>query len=344
MNPYLVDLLSQPNALRSLLNNYPRQTLDDLYERLKRSEFDRIIMTGMGSSFNAAYPAFIRLSTQPTPVLFINSAELLHYLGGLISTHSLLWMNSQSGKSAEIVHLLDNLKPHSPGCILTFVNDGSSPLASRADICLHINAGLEATVSTKTYINTLAVNLLAAVKLTGGDVDAAIADLRMTANAMEHYLSKWETHVDQLDSQLGEYSQIFILGRGNSMSAVWTGSLINKEAAKCAFEGLNAAEFRHGPLELVSREFAAIILAGSPQTISLNRNLGLEIISHGGRVYWVDSNQDPDLFTLLLPETTDFARPLVEILPFQMLTLAMAKRKGIEAGLFRYVGKVTDRE
>ncbi len=58
----------------------------------------------------------------------------------------------------------------------------------------------------------------------------------------------------------------------------------------------------------------------------------------------MDSNQDPDLFTLLLPETTDLARPLVEILPFQMLTLAMAKRKGIEAGQFRYVGKVTDRE
>ncbi len=275
MNPYLVDLLDQPNALRNLLTNYPQQALDGVNKRLIRREFDHIIITGMGSSFNAAYPALIRLSNQSTPVQFINSAELLHYLNGIIRPHSLLWMNSQSGRSAEIVHLLDNLPTLSPGCILAFVNDGSSPLATRADVCINIHAGPEATVSTKTYVNTLAINLLAAVQLTGGDMDSAIAEMQMAADAMETYLSNWETHVDQLDSQLGEYGQIFLLGRGSSMSAIWTGSLINKEAAKCAFEGLNAAEFRHGPLELVSSEFAAIILAGSPKTASLNRDLGL---------------------------------------------------------------------
>jgi glucosamine--fructose-6-phosphate aminotransferase (isomerizing) len=38
------------------------------------------------------------------------------------------------------------------------------------------------------------------------------------------------------------------------------------------------------------------------------------------------------------------ARPLVEILPLQMLSIVMAQRKGIEPGKFRHVGKVTVRE
>jgi glucosamine--fructose-6-phosphate aminotransferase (isomerizing) len=344
MNPYISDLLAQPSALRDLLKKYPISALEDLHEDLKRGKFDRIIVTGMGSSFNAAYPAVIQLSRQPVPVQFVNAGELLHFMDGFITSRSLLWMNSQSGRSAELVHLLDRIKTHPPANILTFVNDGASPMASRADVRLEIHAGPEATVSTKTYINMLAANLLAAVQLTGGDVDVALTDLSSAADALENYLSGWQARLDELDSSLAEFDQLFILGRGSSMSTVWNGSLINKEAAKSAFEGMNCADFRHGPLELVSPGFTALIFAGSPLTSGLNRALGLEIASHGGRVLWVDSNPDPDLPTLLLPKTSDLARPVAEIIPLQILTLVMARRKGLQAGQFRYVGKVTDRE
>ncbi len=43
-------------------------------------------------------------------------------------------------------------------------------------------------------------------------------------------------------------------------------------------------------------------------------------------------------------ETSELTRPLIETLPMQMLTLAMAKRKGIDAGQFRHISKVTARE
>jgi glucosamine--fructose-6-phosphate aminotransferase (isomerizing) len=344
MNPYITDMLAQPFAVRELLKKYPRRELEKYHEDLKSGNFDRLIITGMGSSLHAAYPAVIRLSSQPVPVQYINAAELTHFMDEIIRSRSLLWMNSQSGRSAELIHLLDHLPNRALAGILTFVNDSTSPMASRADISLDIHAGAEATVSTKTYINMLAINLLAAVQLTAGNMDKALGDLLTAADAMEIYLSKWQAHIDELDALLDEFNPLIILGRGASMSAVWYGSLINKEAAKCSFEGMNSADFRHGPLELVSPGFTAIIFAGSPLITGLNRNLGLEIISHGGRVLWVDSNPDPELPTLLLPKTSEFARPLAEALPLQMLTLVMARRKGLQAGQFRYVGKVTDRE
>jgi glutamine---fructose-6-phosphate transaminase (isomerizing) len=340
MNPYIKDILSQPSALREALDRYSSSTL----ERVNTSDFDRIILSGMGSSYNAAYPALIQLSTQITPVQLVNAAELLHSLSGMIGTRSLLWLNSQSGRSAELVHLLDRIKTCSPACLLTFVNDSSSPMAERADVCIPIYAGTEATVSTKTYVNMLAVNLLAAIQLGGGDVDAAIREMRNAADAMDAYLSDWKTHVQELDSMLGDFDQLFLIGRGTSMSAVWNGSLINKEAAKSAFEGMHAADFRHGPLEIVAPGFAAVIFAGAGQTSALNRHLALEIISHGGKVIWVDSASDPEIPTLVLPVTSELSRPLVEILPMQMLTLAMARRKGLQAGQFRHVSKVTARE
>jgi glucosamine--fructose-6-phosphate aminotransferase (isomerizing) len=340
MNPYIEDILAQPAALRDALTRFSALPLDGIHHQLERGDFDRIILSGMGSSYASAYPAFIKLADQPVPVQFINAAELLHSLTGMLSPRSLLWLNSQSGRSAELVQLLK----HGPAATLTFVNDMTSPMASQADVCIPIHAGAEATVSTKTYINMLAVNLLAAIQLSNGEVDLAIREMYTVADAMESYLADWQTHVRELDSLLGDFEQLFFIGRGSSMSAVWTGSLINKEAAKCAFEGMHAADFRHGPLELVDKGFTALVFAGPAQTSGLNHDLALEIQAHGGRVLWVDSSIDAEIPTLLLPSASELTRPLVEILPLQMLTLVMANRKGLQAGQFRYVSKVTSRE
>jgi glucosamine--fructose-6-phosphate aminotransferase (isomerizing) len=340
VNPYIEDILSQPNALRTALEMYSSSVL----EKINLVEFDRIIISGMGSSCYAAYPALIELSRQAIPVQLVSAAELLHSLSGLIGSKSLLWLNSQSGRSAELVHLLERIQTRPPAHLLTFVNDVSSPLGERADTCIPIRAGVEATVSTKTYINMLAVNLLAAIQLSGGDINAAIRQMHTAADVMESYLADWEGRVSELDSMLGEFDELFLIGRGASMSAVWNGSLINKEAAKSAFEGMHAADFRHGPLEIVSEGFAALIFAGSGQMPALTRELAREIISYGGKAIWLDSIPDPELPTILFPQTSGLTRPLAEILPMQMLTLAMAKRKNIEAGKFHRVSKITDRE
>lgn len=340
MNPYIKDILSQPEALHTAVKNYSTSAL----ENINLTAFDRIILSGMGSSYYAAYPALVELSRQSVPVQLLNAAELLHSLHTMIGPRSLLWLNSQSGRSAELVSLLERIKQQPPARLLTFVNDVSSPVGQRADICIPIHAGEEATVSTKTYINMLAINLLAAVQLSGSALDRAYSEIRAAAHVMELYLRDWEARVQELDSMLGDFDQLFLLGRGTSMSAVWNGSLINKEAAKSGFEGMHAADFRHGPLEIVSKGFAALIFAGNVQTSALNRELAREILSYGGKIIWLDSASDPEIPTILLPESSELTRPLVEILPMQMLTLAMANRKQIEAGKFRHVSKITDRE
>lgn len=339
MNQYIQDILSQPAALRDALDSYSTAAL----EKINLSDFDRIIISGMGSSYNSAYPAFIKLSSQPVSVQMVNAAELLHSFMGMITPRTLLWLNSQSGRSAEPVRLLEKLS-QPPACLLTCVNDVASPMAERANICIPIHAGKEDIVSTKTYVNMMAVNLLVAIQLSGGDLNSAISEMRAAADTMEVWLTDWEARMRELDSMLGDFNELFLIGRGSSMCTVWNGPLNNKEAAKFSFEGMHAADFRHGPLEIVSEGFVAMILAGTDQTSVLNRDLAREIISYGGRVIWLDSSPDPEIPTLLLPKTSELTRPLVETLPLQMLTLVMSNRKGLQAGQFRYLKKITSRE
>ncbi len=86
-----------------------------------------------------------------------------------------------------------------------------------------------------------------------------------------------------------------------------------------------------------------MIFAGSPATSALNRKLAVDIVEHGGRAIWLDSIIDPELPTFVFP-VVDLVRPVTEILPMQLLTLVMAKREGVEPGIFRFIGKITTTE
>jgi glucosamine--fructose-6-phosphate aminotransferase (isomerizing) len=185
---------------------------------------------------------------------------------------------------------------------------------------------------------------LCSTQLAGKNLKELLQSMRHAADAIEIYLANWQDKVAELDSMLGEVDQLFILGRGASMSAVWNGSLVNKEAAKCAFEGMNVADFRHGPLELASPRLTILMLEGAPQTAKLNRDFALEVAGLGSKVLWLASQPDPNLPTLLLPSVDEIAHPLVEVLPLQILSIVMAQRNGFEPGKFRHVGKVTIQE
>ncbi len=344
MNSYFADILGQPAALRQAIKQFPHPVIDLIKSQLLKGQFDRIVLTGMGASFNAAYPAFIHLTGMPIPVSHLNSAELSHFQKGILGNKTLLWLNSQSGRSVEILNIIEHIKSNPAACSLSFVNDSSSPLAQSTDRSIDIRAGEENIVSTKTYLNTLAANLLSAIQLTDGDVTSARQNLEFVADKMETYLGNWDANLEQITRLLGSGSRLFILGRGPSLSSVWNGALICKEAAKFPAEGMIAADFRHGPLDLVSKDITVIFLEGAHPTTNINLAFAEEIAGLGANTIWIGTTPHPALPTLLIPKVPDLFLPLVEILPMQLLSISLAERQGITAGHFRHIGKVTSKE
>ena len=344
MNPYFLDILSQPNALRQVITQFPHSAINQIQKKINEREFDQIIMTGMGASHAAAYPAFIQLAGTSIPASLLNRAELSHFLNAMLGKKTLLWLNSQSGRSIELLNILDTIKSRPVACSLSFVNDSNSPLALGTDYSIAIQAGEEAIVSTKTYTNMLAANLLTSIQFSNGDMNLAQKYLLTVADKMETYLKNWDSNIEKIYSFLGDVNRLFILGRGPSLSTVWDGSLVCKEAAKFPAEGIHAADFRHGPLELVSKDVTIIFLEGVGKTSKINRAFAEEISSLGANVIWVSSRPHPTLPTLLIPEVPDLFLPFVEILPIQLLSISLAERQGLEAGQFHHIGKVTLKE
>ena len=344
-NPYILDILSQPSAVRAALENFDPAPLAPLAAAIQRGDFDRLVLSGMGGSLYACYPLWMALAAAGLPAIWVDTAELIHHTPGLVTPRTLLWLFSQSGRSAEIVSALDFERGRRPAALLATVNDLESPLARSATALggastyIPIHAEVEKTVSTRTYTNTLAVGQLGVLALLGKDVESARASLLQTSRLMEEYLSTWEARVREMGNQVGFPTRLAILGRGSSMAAVYTGTLIVGEAAKFMATPYQAAEFRHGPLELANADLTVLLFAGPAETRELNWRLFQELRAFQVNAYWLGS--DSNKWQIDLPYVAAMGQPLMEILPIQLLSIHLARQIGVEPGEFFRSGKVT---
>ena len=334
-NPYILDILSQPEALKTALDQFDPLPLAPLAKAIHLNDFDRIIITGMGGSLYASYPVWLILANAGLPALWVDTAELIHHTPNLITPKTLLWIFSQSGKSAEIVTALD----FKPSTLLATVNDLESPLAKASQTQVPIHAGAEYTVSTRTYVNTLAAGQLAALTLLGRDVESARRELLQTASAIESYLSAWESRVKAIGRAIGFPKRLATLGRGVSLGATYTGALILGEASKYMATPYQAGEFRHGPLELATPDLTVLLFAGPRETLELNRKLLKDLRGYQVNAFWVGSEKND--WQIEIPEVSSIGLPLMEIIPLQMLTIHFAEQIGVEPGKFFRTGKIT---
>lgn len=331
--PYVEDIRSQPAALARLLDADLAPEVRGLLGDLGR--YERIVMTGMGASLFGQIPAYLRFLAAGLPAWLVETSELLGAAHGLISSRTLVWITSQSGDSAEIAALLAQLPTPAP-VVLGVTNAQDGQLAGEADVVLALHAGAEQAVGTKSYVATLAAHALAADHALAAGSGGGLGAL---PERLAAYLEDLDAHVAELDRLLPEPVR-FVVGRGASLAAVHTGALIVKEAAKVPLEGMSAPQFRHGPLEIVEPGVAVVALAGSPGDAALNRQLAEDVRRLGGNGVWLGPDGDgathrgPDLGSA-------GALPIAEIVPLQLLSIALAQRRGIEPGAFRHIGKVT---
>jgi glucosamine--fructose-6-phosphate aminotransferase (isomerizing) len=118
--------------------------------------------------------------------------------------------------------------------------------------------------------------------------------------------------------------------------------LIVKESDHFHAEGMSSAAFRHGPFEMLGSETFVLVFAGDPRTRDLNQRLLDDIHEQKGRAELVD--QDASLPCCRIAEHGPSVRQILEILPVEMITLALAVQAGREPGRFELASKVTTTE
>ncbi len=338
---YWRDILQQPKALEDTMEALRESpALWRLAQRLSAGRLRQVILTGMGSSFHGLHPIYLDLVGHGLPALMVETSELLHYQRKLFNPRNLIVAVSQSGRSAEVVSMLRANRRRS--IVVAITNTPESPLARGAHVVVPTIAGEEFSVSCKTYTAALMALRWLGDVLCGKSLRRTRRELADAPILAAAYLASWKKHVLSLARRLDGASQLYLVGRGASLAAAGTGGLIIKESDHFPAEGMSSAAFRHGPLEIVTPKTFVLLFSGAQPTRELNHRLALDIRKRDGGAELI--GDDARFRALRLSHAPDSIRPILEILPVEMITLALAALANREAGRFERAAKVTTTE
>jgi len=347
MTTMMDEVAGQPAALRNLRKYYasPGALSRKALRKLVGHWPPTVVFTGMGSSLFAAYPAQAFLTGQGIRALAWETAELVHHHLKILKPDSLLVVVSQSGETAEVLHLLESLPK--PLRVVAVVNVEASRLARRADLVLPMMAGRQESVSTRTYMCSVAALMYLAFAIAAKHHRPLTSMLRRAIEAQERVLDRRLIVMPPTVEFFGEPPYIALMSRGPNLASVYQGAQMFKEVARLAAEPISAAQFRHGPIEIVDPAHRYIIFARQGKTARLLLKLAKDICSHGGRVLLLTDLPFQDLTNIRLIEVEPLGLGLgtvVDILHIQLLVHALALRGNLESGEFWIAERVTREE
>lgn len=331
--PFERDMDDQAEALRA----FAQSALPPAVARLLAGQYERIVLTGMGSSHFAALPGWRRLADAGHPAWWLDTGQLLD-TPGLLTPGTLLVATSQSGASAEVVALAEPRGPAARAASLIAVtNDPASPLARRADGVIALRSGDEATVSTKSYLNSLAAHQRISSVITGTPAD----DTDETVKAIEE--SGRPDVLRDIAAGLAATpdARLAFIGFGDRAASALYAGLITKEAAKVPAEGYAGGQFRHGPLELAGPGLTAVLFGAGGRARGSVRQLAGDLLAAGSTVLIVGDPGLAGAAHVSGPEGSMSAKLAHDALIAQHLTVAIAAARGITPGVFAYGSKVT---
>lgn len=218
------------------------------------------------------------------------------------------------------------------------VNVADSPLAVAAGTELPLLAGPELSVAaTKSYIAMLAMS---AQLVAFWQRDAAFLDaVRALPDALERAGSlDWSKAVDELR----DVKQMIVIGRGAGLAIAQEAALKLKETSGIQAEAFSSAEVRHGPMELIGRDYPLLVFAPrGPEQAGLIE-LARDMQKRGARVLLAAPADVADA-ALPLVETADAALdPIGAILSFYVMAAGLAAARGRNPDEPRYLNKVTE--
>lgn len=349
-DPFLREICGQPEALRRSASRFISSP-GDLEEIREHAAAARtIVFTGMGSSYDACYPAVNDLAGRGVPALLVDSAELLHFRRAILGPEALVVIVSQSGESAEIVRLASEIsKQRQRPFVISISNGRDNDLARAADIRLDTGAGPETGPSTVTFAGAM-TTLAGLARLLAGDNVATAADRTRTAAegtalAQERLLEDPQRAAEDLRAWHAGREVTVLLGRGPARAAAEMGALLLKESGVMA-ESLESAAFRHGPLELAGPNMAAVVFATEPETRRLDLGLAADLVESGSGVLVISPDGEaPKGATAVATGYLDRAlMSAASIVPVQLLSWALAVAAGRQPGAYTRAAKITTSE
>lgn len=234
---------------------------------------------------------------------------------------------SQSGETADTKKCV-NIANDMGVDTLGIVNVKGSSIARICKHVIYTLAGPEiAVATTKAYLAQITTLILLAVKNSKEKINTE--DLQKLPYYIETLINKDYT---SLANMLYTKDDIYFIGRGIDYALCMEGSLKLKEISYIHSEAYAAGELKHGTISLISEGTPVIVVATSDELYLKTISNAKEVKARGAYVILVTDKEviNEGVYDELIsiPKVTEELRPILTIIPLQLISYEVAKLKG----------------
>jgi glutamine---fructose-6-phosphate transaminase (isomerizing) len=334
----LKEIHEQPQVSRELIHLLDNsKSVKDMAVRMANAR--HLYLIGCGTSYHACIlGSYYLANLAGRPAVPVLAPQFGSQYGPTLSPDDVGIFVSQSGETKDVLNALSIAKSKGTQ-IFGFVNVIGSTLTKQSELYLPLTCGYEISVpATKTYTNQV-IGFLYLALIMGKRKTSLLNEL---PGLIELTITTAEEQIQELESILDSWNDMYILGYGSTYSVALEGALKLKEVTDIHAEGLLSTEFKHGPLAVVREGYPIIFIAG-PEDVSLIIS-GINEVACRGAMTIVVSEENTRLRSnasglISMPLAGSIFNPILAIIPLQLLAYHISISRGFDPDYPRNLSK-----
>ena len=291
------------------------------------TKYDEIDIVACGSAYHAGLVGKYMIEKLCNIKVNVCIASEYQYDKHFYKGKTLVIAISQSGETADTkkcVNIANDIGVDTLG----IVNVKGSSIARICKHVIYTLAGPEiAVATTKAYLAQITTLILLAVKNSKEKINTE--DLQKLPYYIETLINKDYT---SLANMLMTKDDIYFIGRGIDYALCMEGSLKLKEISYIHSEAYAAGELKHGTISLISEGTPVIVVATSDELYLKTISNAKEVKARGAYVILVTDKEviNEEVYDELIsiPKVTEELRPILTIIPLQLISYEVAKLRG----------------
>lgn len=293
------------------------------------TKYDEIDIVACGSAYHAGLVGKYMIEKLCNIKVNVCIASEYQYDKHFFKGKTLVIAISQSGETADTKKCV-NIANDMGVDTLGIVNVKGSSIARICKHVIYTLAGPEiAVATTKAYLAQITTLILLAVKNSKEKINTE--DLQKLPYYIETLINKDYT---SLANMLYTKDDIYFIGRGIDYALCMEGSLKLKEISYIHSEAYAAGELKHGTISLISEGTPVIVVATSDELYLKTISNAKEVKARGAFVILVTDKEviNEGVYDELIsiPKVTEELRPILTIIPLQLISYEVAKLRGNE--------------
>ena len=337
----LKEIYEQPEVIKATTLPYIEKGVDSLVDNMPDfSKYKKIDIVACGSAYHAGLVGKTLIEEFANIPVTVDIASEYRYKKLFLDEETLVIVVSQSGETADTLAALKIAKEHGSDT-LGIINVVESSIARAAHQVLYTKAGAEiAVATTKAYSSQIALLSLIALNIANNktmkqeEVLEVLKGIRALPTQMQSVLNERE-HYKEIAEKIYDHDSIFFIGRDIDYALSMEGSLKLKEISYINSQAYAAGELKHGTISLIEEGTPVIALVTEEKIAEKTISNIKEVKARGAKVILVASeniNISGDFYDelILVPDANKLIKPMLTVIPLQMLSYEIAKLRGCD--------------